>query len=1591
MRIPAARFILFIGFLIHSAMSPAFGQSFFWEPPQVQVPGGMSYSSSAAGRSLMALAWQEYVPSSKNDQTSGDIFLSLAVSNDGITWKTYPRFFKQPIHYSGATDGNEPRVYSMTIDSNDSIIVAVSLSDHETRILSSSDRGASFQLLHTIQSRAATGLPNLSTTNGNGLLLLMSEGSSSSSVALAYSHSRDGKSWSEMAPLVASTDGIGSPQLQPTHATLSGKEFVVFQALRAIDANLKSWQLYLTTSVDGGSTWSKAKEITSLKPFFGADPLAFNNQRPRVAALGGALGLVWEQQRLGNDKVPTLWSVNLDASGAIVAGPENLAADPPAQFAHILLLKGEEYVLYSQGQTGRIVLAQKKDKVWDARPLQNVEVGLSAVFPHAVIFNGSPFIFWENQVDPKQPDSLVRLRPFTSLGAPVLKPDFSPGQLGNRDSVKVAWSEPQPPDPSGIRQYRYTWTWSDGTKTVQKEGASVSAAAGGELARTLKMDLDGAWTFSIWAEDGARNVSPAPATVSFNRDATPPKPVAFEVVGNDGTVLLSEPPTAPDNRTANSFALNDNTFTLRWLPSGDKDIEGYAVNMQPDWTTIEDYRTSRAPLLPPPPRVVTKATQRQFSNADNGVYAVTVQAIDRAGNLSAPSTIALALTGYKLVTQIYSVDRERDPQLGTVRLTIYGRGFTENGTLKKVVLDRRGARNPPWDMEFDVSGLAKVTDRVISGITLDENRDSGAYKIGLIQERPTGESLFFTPGAEVDFRSPGTVKIGNFELPLPRWIVGSRPQYAFSFNSLVVLLVVVLLGALAFLSTRKIYSLAQEGVAVRAEVAALLEGRQNARWEERKNRMQALKKKGAGLRMKFILLTVVLVTLIVLIVSIPLGLQMVSRQTQALASGLQNQAKILMDALAASAETQFRLGEAGFEGASGLPKLRSAMSDATYTTISGPDPVTNALLRPTDEKDWVWASDQQRFVDELNGKSFKIAKERVDDPLAKGVVAQLQKQIDGDAARKFSTLIDENRALVSQYNQLLTKTDAASKAQLADVSAKLNEASTAIETQAKGEFGKVRSLPDFDATKTPEPKYLFYRPVIYYNKAKLEPDTSFYQGLIRLEVKTDAIRKQISDSISTIITIAGLIALAAIGLGVLGAIIMANITVGPIRKLAAGVAKIRDTGDKEELEKHVIEVGTRDEIGELADTVNAMTRGLVEAARANKALMLGKNVQKMFLPLAKERDGTKGSTAEEDSKDVEIYGYYEGADEVSGDYFDFKKLDETHYGLIKCDVSGHGVSAGLIMVEVATLFINYCNDWPKKKASVGQAKDPGEKKRLQGELEKLQDLVYTINDMLVEREFKGLFAAFTICLFNTATGNVNVCPAGDNELHIYDASEKRMLHDELTPKEKGSPAAGVFPSDLVQMKSGFPQFPIKLDHGDVLFLPTDGVDEAKRLLRDTSFEVVSCQEPGLKEGEYHNKTHKFGTKDEDFTKERMDEFFMGVFNKGRVSLVRQHNPIPNEELQFDFSTSEGTIKEAVLAVVSAEKVYRMVPDPKAGEGNIVEVDAKIDAFLKKHFLQYERYFAHRVEGQAAGPYVKFSHLIEDEQKDDLTILAVRRK
>jgi hypothetical protein len=1587
--------------LLAAGGATVFGQRLYWENPQAIAGPGIGYSSSSVGTQLMALAWQKIKPKSA-DGTSGDLWLSLATSRDGISWRTHDEFYG-PIRYAGISKGSEPRVYSMVVDAKDRIMVAVSTSDRETLILQSLDEGASFQQVQRLQSRGISGLPSLSATQSGGFLLFVAQGSSSAevstgagSVSLALSRSANGKSWTEITPFIAATDTVPSPQLQPSHVSFQGREYVVFQSLKPRNEITSTWQLFLKTSPDGGATWTSAIELTG----FGANPSSFNNERPRIAATGTQLTLVWERSPFGAEK-PQIWSARMDAEGVFSGTPELVAPESPSRFARAVAFKDQEYVLYADSSrtTTGIVLAQKTGKVWDYSPLPNTGLQ-NAQFPHAAVLAGSLFVFWESQTGTGVA-SLVQLRPLTSVGAPVVKvivpSPFTPGTPMPLGSATVGWSEPQPPDPSGIREYQYSWSYDDGTGPVEKEKRTISAlAAGTKLLSTQIMDRDGTWRFSIIAVDLAGNVTKAPATVSFIRDATPPAPVRFEVLDANGTQILAAPPALPEDRAANSHTVDTNTLTLRWIPAGDKDIVGYTYNIQPGWTSLDEYRASKVAILAPPARVVTTATELKFSNRDNGTFAVTVQARDRAGNFSAPSTIAVSLSNYLQVTRVDAVTRKLDPQLGTMALTILGRGFTDNGTTRKIYLDRDG--KAPWDMEFVPSAAVKVTDRVITGIVLDDTKESGAYRIALLQQRGTSEALYVSNAAMVDFASPGTVKIGDFSLLLPRWIRGTRPQYALSFDALIVALVVALLIVLAVLATRKIASLAMEGAHLRAEVLALLEGKPTPGWkarEERNRRMQDLKKKGAGLRLKFTLLMVVLVTMVVLIVSVPLGYQMINRQSVSLASGMQSEAGILLDALAASAETQiFNSIDAvtrndAYVVMKEIPKLRVAMTAATYTTITGPNPERNAGLKPVDPKDFVLASDQKLFADQLQAGNFQIAIQTVNDDISRSIAAELQKKIDSEAGAKFATLIEEYRSLKGEQETLKTKTDPGSKARSDEVNALLGTKQKALDSLARAEYGKASTVETFDPVRL-SPTYLFYRPIIFYNRAVLSADTSFYQGLVRLEVETGAISKQIRDAFWSIFTTAGGIALLAIALGVLGAIIMANITITPIRKLAQGVAIIRDTEDKENLKDHIISVTSKDEIGTLADTVNDMTQGLVKAAAANKALLQGIDVQKRFLPLLKDESGGKQSTALEENARLEIFGYYKGAAGVSGDYFDFKRLDDTYYALIKCDVSGKGVSAALIMVEVATLFINYFRDWPKRKENITRIKDPKARERALRELESLAPLVYTINDMVEERGFVGRFAALTVLLFNSATGVATICNAGDTVLNIYSVEKRSMVHAQLP----NSPAAGMFPSMLVDMKNPYKQVQQQLVSGDVLFLATDGFEDAIHTFRDASFQEMVCNEPGLAEKEHHTANqgdHEKGLPLERFGVPREDELINAVFNKRRFVLVRNHNPIPDEEIVFDFSTCAGTAQDAVLALVAVDRVYRMVPDPRLGEENKIAVESKVVDFLKEHFLQFDRYFSHRLEGGKSAGSITFTHAMEDDQSDDLTILVIRRK
>jgi len=71
-------------------------------------------------------------------------------------------------------------------------------------------------------------------------------------------------------------------------------------------------------------------------------------------------------------------------------------------------------------------------------------------------------------------------------------------------------------------------------------------------------------------------------------------------------------------------------------------------------------------------------------------------------------------------------------------------------------------------------------------------------------------------------------------------------------------------------------------------------------------------------------------------------------------------------------------------------------------------------------------------------------------------------------------------------------------------------------------------------------------------------------------------------------------------------------------------------------------------------------------------------------------------------------------------------------------------------------------------------------------------------------------------------------------------------------------------------------------------------------------------------------------------------------------------------------------------------VYRTYRDPQTGQKDRINLENKVDQYLRKHFKQYEKYFGPQETGQQSTEYVTISDVKEDIQVDDLTVVLLRR-
>jgi serine phosphatase RsbU (regulator of sigma subunit) len=144
-------------------------------------------------------------------------------------------------------------------------------------------------------------------------------------------------------------------------------------------------------------------------------------------------------------------------------------------------------------------------------------------------------------------------------------------------------------------------------------------------------------------------------------------------------------------------------------------------------------------------------------------------------------------------------------------------------------------------------------------------------------------------------------------------------------------------------------------------------------------------------------------------------------------------------------------------------------------------------------------------------------------------------------------------------------------------------------------------------------------------------------------------------------------------------LVLARSITGSVHALSQGTEHVRqgDFGYK-------VQVRSRDQLGELADSFNLMTgsiqdllRQSAEKERLEEELRIARAIQMSLLP--KDRVSVPG---------LSIAALCLPANEVGGDYYDFIPLSDGRLAILIADVSGKGTSAALYMAELKGLSLS---------------------------------------------------------------------------------------------------------------------------------------------------------------------------------------------------------------------------------------------------------------------------------------------------------------
>ena len=267
---------------------------------------------------------------------------------------------------------------------------------------------------------------------------------------------------------------------------------------------------------------------------------------------------------------------------------------------------------------------------------------------------------------------------------------------------------------------------------------------------------------------------------------------------------------------------------------------------------------------------------------------------------------------------------------------------------------------------------------------------------------------------------------------------------------------------------------------------------------------------------------------------------------------------------------------------------------------------------------------------------------------------------------------------------------------------------------------------------------------------------------------------------------------------VMGLALAKSIT-GAVHELFAGTERVRE-GDF----THRIRVDTEDQLGELAESFNAMTGSISnlltqaeEKRRLEEELRIARDIQMSLLP-----EGPASVPG------LAVAAACRPAREVGGDYYDFIRLDEHRMGVLVADVSGKGTSAAFYMAELkgVVLSLSRFHESPRQ-------------------------LLIEVNRILSASLDGRTFITMTYAIVDLAARRLTYARAGHTPLiHVPWAPEGPRTPQVLAPDGLvvGLQIDGVEEkfAELLE-ESAFP-----IEAGDLVALFTDGVTEAMNVDSD---------------------------------------------------------------------------------------------------------------------------------------------------------------